>query len=103
MPVYSLFLLIFFAVPGAILAMLLRRELVNYKRTILWCYVFVYTAGLLWDWLSHKTGLWRYDSAKVIGIWLDGLPVEEFVGFYLLGTFLIIGITLVIRKRVKNV
>ena len=101
--VYLYFLLIFFAVPVLIIGWYLRKDIKNYRRTILWCLVFVYTIGLLWDWLSFKTGVWRYDSAPTVGIWIDGLPAEEFIGFYLLGTFLITGVTLIIRKKFTHV
>ena len=101
--VYLYFLLIFFAVPVLIIGWYLRKDIKNYRRTIFWCLVFVYTIGLLWDWLSFKTGVWRYDSAPTVGIWIDGLSAEEFIGFYLLGTFLITGVILIIRKKLTHV
>ncbi|MFC1477332.1 lycopene cyclase domain-containing protein [candidate division KSB1 bacterium] len=100
---YTYFLLVFFLVPCALLYVALRHELRRYKRTILWCFVFVFTIGLVWDWLAVRTDVWRYDSAPTLGLWIDGLPVEEFIGFYVLGTFLIIGVVLLIRKRLRNV
>jgi lycopene cyclase domain-containing protein len=101
--VYLIYLLIFFAIPVGILGWLVRKDLSRYKRTILWCLVFIYTLGWVWDWLSVKTGVWRYDSAETVGLWLDGLPVEEFVGFYLLGAFLFITVFLAIRRTLKHV
>ncbi|MFC1554851.1 lycopene cyclase domain-containing protein [candidate division KSB1 bacterium] len=103
MYVYLIFLAVFFLVPGVVLFFALRKEIFRYKRTILWCFVFVFTVGLIWDWLSVKTGVWRYDSARTLGIWIDGLPVEEFIGFYILGTFLIIAVLLLVKKVTKNV
>jgi len=102
MPVYLVFLLTFFAVPALLFGWLRRKEILRYWRTVLWCLVFVYTIGGLWDWLSYRTGVWRYDTARTVGIWLDGLPVEEFVGFYVLGTLFIIAVVFtVLRVRVK--
>jgi lycopene cyclase domain-containing protein len=103
MPVYAVYLLIFFFIPVVMLFLLLRTELARYKRTLFWCFVFIYTIGVLWDWLSVRTGVWRYDSAPTLGIWIDGLPAEEFIGFNILGTFLIFGGFLVIRKILRNV
>jgi len=103
MPVYAYFLIIFFAVPAAGLGWYVRKEILAYKRTALWCLIFVYTAGWLWDWLSYRTGVWRYDSAPTLGIWIDGLPAEEFIGFYLLGTLLITCVILALRKKFRDV
>ncbi len=103
MPVYLIYLLLFFAPPVLVLGWLLRKEIGDFRRTILWSLLFVYTIGLLWDWLSCRTGVWRYDSAETLGIWLDGLPVEEFLGFYVLGTLLMDGAILLILKRSHHV
>ena len=103
MYVYLIYLLIFFAIPVGILGWVVRKDLIRYKRTILWCLAFIYTMGWVWDWLSVKTGVWRYDSAETVGLWLDGLPVEEFIGFYLLGAFFLITVILAIRGKLKHV
>ena len=89
MYVYLIFLLAFFLVPLLAVVWIVGRDLIRYQRTLLWCLGFVYTIGWLWDWLSVRTGVWRYDSAETVGLWVGGLPVEEFVGFYVLGTLLI--------------
>jgi len=91
---YLGFLLLFFVLPLIPLAWFCRRELVRYRRTVSWSLVFVCAIGGPWDWLSWKTGVWRYDSGRTIGPWLQGLPAEEFVGFYLLGTLLVVVVTL---------
>lgn len=103
MPVYALFLIVFFALPALALGWLLRAELRRYRRTLLWCLAFVYTIGAGWDWLSVRTGVWRYDSAPTLGIWIDGLPIEEFVGFYAFGTLLIAGVALLALGRSDHV
>jgi hypothetical protein len=38
-----------------------------------------------------------------LGVWIDGLPIEEFVGFYVFGTLLIIGVPLLLIERVEHV
>jgi lycopene cyclase domain-containing protein len=91
---YLLFLLLFFALPLIPLAWLCRRALVRYRRTLAWSLAFVCAIGGPWDWLSSTTGVWRYDSGRTVGLWFQGLPVEEFAGFYLLGTLLIVSVTL---------
>ena len=94
MSVYAVFLLTFFVGPALALGWLVRRELRRYRRTVLWAFVFTGTIGLLWDWLSVRTGVWRYDARPTLGVWVGGLPIEEFVGFYLFGTLLIIEVAL---------
>lgn len=103
MPVYLIYLLIFFVIPVIGLAWLLRDLIGKYKRTILWSLFFIYTLGLVWDWLCVTTGVWRYDTAPSLGIWLVGLSVEEFVGFYVFGTLLIVGVVLLFLRKAKHV
>lgn len=61
-------------------------------------FLFVYTVGWFWDWLSVKTGVWSYDTGHTFGIWIDGIPIEEFIGFYFFGTLLIIAVIDLIQK-----
>lgn len=103
MLVYLVFLSVFFAVPVAVLLLAVGKDLRRIPRTVLWSLAFVATLGLAWDWLSIRTGLWRYDTAPTIGIWLGGLPVEEFGGFYLLGTLLIVGTAVLFLGRTRHV
>lgn len=103
MPVYALFLVIFFALPALALGWLVRAELRRYRRTMVWCLAFVFTIGAGWDWLSVRTGVWRYDSSATLGVWIDGLPIEEFVGFYVVGTMLIAAVVLLALKISKHV
>ncbi len=103
MPVYLVYLLAFFAPPVLALAWLLRREARRFPRTILWSLLFVYALGLPWDVLSTRTGVWRYDVAPTVGIWLDRLPIEEFVGFNVLAVLLIDAAVLLALKGWRHV
>ena len=103
MPVYLIYLLVFFVVPVLVLAWLLRNTIGTYKRTIAWSLFFIYTVGFVWDWLCVRTGVWRYDSAETLGIWFAGLTVEEFVGFYVFGTLLIVGVALLSLRKADHV
>ena len=100
---YALFLLIFFGLPALLLGWRVRREILRYRRTALWLLCFVCTAGSVWDWLSWRTGLWRYDAAPTLGLWIGGLPVEEFLGFYLLSTALMVCVVLAVLRRTRHV
>ena len=100
---YLVFLLLFFALPCLLLGWRLRRDLHRCRRTFLWCLLFVITAGGFWDWLSWRTGVWRYDTAPTLGIWLGGLPIEEFLGFYLLGTLFMFLVVLAFLRSGRHV
>jgi lycopene cyclase domain-containing protein len=103
MPVFLIHLLVFFVPPVLVLGWLLRASLRRYKRTLLWSLVFVCTMGAVWDWLSVRTGVWRYDSAPTLGLWVAGLPVEEFVGFYLVGTLFMALVILFVLEKTNRV
>lgn len=102
MSFYATFLILFFGLPLFVI-ILVRRDIFRYRRTFFWSLAAVYTIGFFWDWLSVKTGVWRYDSAPTFGIWLDGIPLEEFLGFYTLGTLFIVSTILVILKHFRHV
>ena len=103
MPVYLVFLIIFFVMPVFLIGWLLRNRLRKLKRTIFWCLFFTFTLGFFWDWLAVQTGVWRYDSAQTLGIWLWGLSIEEIVGFYVFGTLLLVGVPLLLIARNEDV
>ncbi len=103
MPVYLVFLAVFFLAPVAVLGFVLRDDARRFPRTTLWSLAFVSTVGLVWDWLSARTGLWRYDTAPTLGIWIGDLPAEEFVGFYVLGTLLIVWTAMALFGRTRHV
>ena len=102
MPIYLIYLAVFFALPAAILWAVYKKEFSKYKKTILWSLFFVFTLGWFWDWMSYKTEVWKYDSAKTAGVWISGIPIEEFIGFYLFGTLLILSVILTVRKYVSR-
>lgn len=103
MPVYLIYLLVFFVPPVLVLGWLLRDRWKGVKRTVFWSFLFIFTIGFLWDWVSVQTGVWRYDSAATVGIWFLGLPIEEFVGFYVLGTLLLIEVPLLLCESKDHV
>lgn len=35
--------------------------------------------GWLWDALSVRLGIWFYAPANILGVWLAGLPLEEWL------------------------
>ena len=98
---YLTLLLIFFGIP-LVLMLLFQRRILSYRRTILWALLFVYTIGFFWDWLSVRTGVWRYDSAPTLGLSVRGIPLEESAGFYILGTLFIVAVASVMYALFKK-
>lgn len=100
---YLTFLTIAFLMPACLLALVWRKTLLRYKKTYLWCVVFVYTIGWFWDWFSYKTGLWQYNAERMkLVIWVDGIPADEFVGFYIFGSAFITVTAVVVLKGLKK-
>lgn len=102
-PVYFIYLLVFFVVLVCVLTWLLWNQVKTYRRTLLWTLLFIYTLGAIWDWLSVQTGSWNYDTADTLGIWILGLPIEEFVGFYVFGPLLIALLALYFLRKESHV
>lgn len=92
---YALFLSLFFLLPAALAGLFVRRAIRAIPRTLLSVFTLVLFVGGFWDWLAVRSGLWRYAGNQTIGLWLAGLPLEEFLGFYILGPLLIVVVTLV--------
>jgi lycopene cyclase domain-containing protein len=94
---YPLFLLLFLAIPIAVLALLLREKIrarwwgVTLALTIL--LALLYTSP--WDNYLVATGVWFYDPARVWNIILGYVPLEEYLFFVLqpiLGALITLGL-----------
>lgn len=97
-PVYLIFLTIFFVFPLAVLWFLFGRLLIRYKKTFILTIIPTFLFGALWDVLSAVSGLWRYDSAPTLRIWFGPLPIEE-IFFTLIFPVFVVSLTVVVKKR----
>ena len=81
MPVYLVFLAIFFWLPLVALWVTHRELLWRYRRTLALVLVPTFLLGVPWDILSVVTGLWWYDTGvPSLNIWpTPWLPLEEFL------------------------
>lgn len=97
---YSLFLLVFLVIPSIVLAIIQRRKVrrrwwgVAVGLTILMA--LIYTTP--WDNYLVATGVWYYDPARVWGIVLGYVPLEEYL-FFVLQTILGGLVTLALMKE----
>ena len=56
--------------------------------------------GWLWDGIAIQVGVWYYDPATIAGVWLLGMPLEEWL--WIVGVTLMFGsVTVVWMERGK--
>jgi len=97
---YILWLSIFVWLPLIILWALNWNYLSQYKKTFLYCAGWALLFSIPWDIWAIQTRIWIFPPETNIGIWIGGLPMEEY--FYIIFvTVLISTITLLIKKRVE--
>lgn len=81
---YGQFLLIFLVIPIVVLGFVLRRQLtVGYVRVVGMMALVAFLYATPWDNLIVAQGVWTYDPARVAGIILGWVPLEEYLFFLL--------------------
>jgi lycopene cyclase domain-containing protein len=103
MPVYLLFIAVFFWLPLALLWGTHRALLWRYRKTIALVVLPTFVFGVPWDILSVVTGLWWYNTGvPSLNVWLTPwLPLEEFLFTATYPLWLASGI-LVLRAYLKR-
>lgn len=101
MPIYLVFLSIFFIFPLFFLWIFYWRLLLRYKKTFLLTIIPTFLFGVPWDMLSVVTGLWRYDYSPTLGIWFSVLPLEEYL-FTLLFPVFVVTLVIIIKYHLKK-
>lgn len=96
---YLIWLLLFVALPLVCLWGIYRDVLVRY-----WRIVFLAPIGSLifsfpWDYISIQEHIWYFEKPYVVGIWIFGLPLEEYL-FIVLVTLLFASISAVVWNRI---
>lgn len=96
---YLFWLFCFIGVP---LLLLLRWRALLWiqRRALAWTTLGSLVGGWLWDALAVRVGLWHYDPARIAGIWLVGLPLEEWL--WIGGVTLLFGsVTIILAERME--
>ncbi len=94
---YLIWLLLFIVVPLGIL-LIWRKALWRQRRALAWVTLGSLLGGWIWDALAVRFALWHYDSAHILGVWILGLPLEEWL--WIAGTTLLFGgLTVVLAER----
>jgi lycopene cyclase domain-containing protein len=54
--------------------------------------------GWAWDAVAVRRGLWFYHPGNIVGVWIAGLPIEEWL--WIVGVTLLFGVvTVVVAER----
>jgi len=95
---YLLWLLIFIALPLAFLWLRWPGVIWAQRRALGWTTLGALVGGWLWDGLAIQFHVWYYAPANIAGIWLLGMPLEEWL--WIVGVTLLFGsITVVLVAK----
>jgi lycopene cyclase domain-containing protein len=99
---YVIWLALFVGLPLLALAVGARRSLRRQRRALLWMLAGAVGGGWAWDALAVRLGAWYYDPRNLLGWWIGGLPIEEWI--WIVGVTLLFGcVTIVLAEpRTKD-
>lgn len=90
--VYLGFLFWFFAVPIAVLGIVVLPDWLYRRKTLGTMIACTVVFGFFCDVFAVRTGLWQYDTGRPnLGIWIFEIPIEEFL-FYVLFPTLVLSV-----------
>lgn len=76
---YPLWLCLFLILPLAILWKIKFEILIKYKLVLTLTTLGCLAVSIPWDILSVKDRIWYFSIPHILGAWLLGLPVEEYI------------------------
>jgi lycopene cyclase domain-containing protein len=98
---YMIWLALFVGLPLLALMIVARQALWRRRRALAWTMAGAIAGGWAWDVLAVRLGAWYYDPRNILGWWLGGLPIEEWL--WIAGVTLLFGcVTVVIAERVSG-
>lgn len=95
---YLLWLLIFVILPLTILWIVKFGELKKYKIVFMLAPIGSAIFSIPWDYIAIKEKIWYFKEPHILGIWLLGLPIEEWF-FIIFVTLLFSTITVLLWNR----
>lgn len=75
---YLLWLTAFLFVPSLLL-LRWRRWFWPQRRALGWVLLGALVGGWAWDWASVNLSIWYFAPQNILGRWIGGLPVEEWL------------------------
>lgn len=97
---YLIWLASFVWFPTLILWFLFPKLLWRYRITLFHAAIFALIFSVPWDILATKTNIWQFPKESNIGIYIGGLPLEEYL-FMVFVTILISSVTIVAKYKLK--
>jgi len=85
---YLKWLLVFVILPLLFVWIFWFKELIKYKITHFFVIICSLIVSVPWDIISVKKDIWYFTEPYILGIWLFGLPIEEYL-FIILISFLV--------------
>ena len=101
MHTYPLWLILFFILPLALLWALNYRALKKHAAVLGWTVVGCLVVSIPWDILSVRDHIWDFRQPQIVGVWLLGLPIEEYFYIACMG-LLAATVTLLLWERYEK-
>ena len=95
---YILWLAVFVATPLIIELIVFRKTLRTYHTPILLAPIGALVFSFPWDYISIQENIWYFREPYIAGIWLFGLPIEEWL-FITLVTLLFATTAVIVWSR----
>ena len=74
----------------------------KYRKTLAIVGLLGLPIGFIWDYISvNLLQLWFFNPSKITGIWILGLPLEEYM-FFVLTSMMAATVTLLISDRIRK-
>lgn len=95
---YIHWLAIFVWLPIIVLWAINWKYLSRYRKTFAYCVIWALLFSIPWDIWAVEAQIWSFPQDTNIGLWINGLPLEEYL-FMIFVTILISTIVLLFRKK----
>ena len=76
---YPLWLLLFSTPPLALIWIFKFQSLMKYKLVLALTIIGCLAIAVPWDILSVNDHIWYFSEPYILGVWLFGLPIEEYI------------------------
>jgi lycopene cyclase domain-containing protein len=97
---YILWLTFFVLAPLCVLWVIYFRTLSKYWDAVLFAVIGALIFSFPWDYISIKEHIWYCKLPYIVGLWVFGLPIEEYL-FIILVTLLLASILIVVWSRLR--
>ena len=98
---YAKWLSLLVGLPLVVLWITHWKVLNQYRRTVGLCILSSLVFVIPWDYLAIQTRIWEFPRENIVGIWIAGIPLEEYL-FLVFVTTLISTITLILKHWLPN-